>query len=68
MNDKLWEKVVSFHGHECSGLAMGFRAAEVAMEHLNLEFSKDEEIVCVTENDACGVNAISERKNRLTGL
>ena len=25
---------------------------------MDLEFSTDEEIVCVTENDACGVDAI----------
>jgi formylmethanofuran dehydrogenase subunit E len=53
-----WEKCVSFHGHECPGLAMGFKAYEVLKEKMNFTFSSDEEIVCVTENDACGVDAI----------
>lgn len=58
MNKELWNKCVQFHGHECPGLAIGFRACEIAKEVLNLEFSSDEEIVCVTENDACGVDAV----------
>lgn len=58
MNQKLWENCVKFHGHECPGLAIGFRAAEVAIEKMGLTFSSDEEIVCVTENDACGVDAV----------
>ncbi|KKC29278.1 FmdE family protein [Caldanaerobacter subterraneus] len=58
MDKKLWEECVSFHGHECPGLAIGFRASEAAIKKLNLTFSKDEEIVCITENNACGVDAI----------
>lgn len=58
MNKELWERCVQFHGHECPGLAIGFRACEIAKEILNIKFSKDEEIVCVTENDACGVDAV----------
>lgn len=58
MNKKLWEKSVEFHGHECPGLAIGFRACEAAMEKMEIKFSADEEIVCVTENDACGVDAV----------
>lgn len=57
-NKDLWKKCVEFHGHECPGLAIGFRACEIAKEKLNLKFSKDEEVVCITENDACGVDAI----------
>jgi len=58
MNRELWEKCVEFHGHECPGLAIGFRAAEIAKEKMSLNFSQDEEIVCITENDACGVDAV----------
>lgn len=53
-----WEKSVDFHGHECPGLAIGVRASEAAMEKLNLTFSEDEEVVCISENNACGVDAI----------
>lgn len=58
MDKKLWEKCVEFHGHECPGLAIGYKASEAAKEKMGLSFSKDEEIVCVTENDACGVDAV----------
>ncbi|AET66186.1 formylmethanofuran dehydrogenase subunit E [Desulfosporosinus orientis DSM 765] len=53
-----WERVAEFHGHECPGLAIGFKACEAAIRKMGIRFSADEEIVCVTENDACGVDAI----------
>ncbi len=55
---KLWSKCVAFHGHECGGLAIGYIASIYAMSLLKIEFSEDEEIVCVAENDACGIDAI----------
>jgi len=53
-----WEKAVEFHGHECPGLAIGYKACEAAIKKLGIRFSGDEDIVCVTENDACGVDAV----------
>ena len=53
-----WEKCVAFHGHECGGLTSGYKAAKYAIELLDLKFSEDEQVVCVSENDACGVDAI----------
>jgi formylmethanofuran dehydrogenase subunit E len=53
-----WEKCVAFHGHECGGLTIGYKAALYAIDLLNLEFSDDEQVVCICENDACGVDAI----------
>ncbi len=58
MDRELWERAVKFHGHRCPGLAIGFKACEAAKEKMGLEFSPDEQIVCVTENDACGVDAV----------
>ncbi len=59
INEKeLWEKAAAFHGHVCGGLAIGYKAALYAMELLDLSFSKDEDVVCISENDACGVDAI----------
>jgi len=58
MNQKNWEKAVAFHGHECPGLAIGVRACEAAIEKMGIGKSDDEEIVCVSENDACGVDAV----------
>lgn len=54
----LWDQCAAFHGHMCGGSAIGFRAALYAAQLLEISFSKDEEVVCVTENDACGVDAI----------
>jgi len=55
---KAWEKAAAFHGHVCGGLATGFKAVEALKETLGADFSPDEEIVCVTENDTCAVDAI----------
>lgn len=59
---KYWDDVVEFHGHKCPGLAIGFKAVEGAIAELGLKENDfaaiDEEIVCVTENDACGVDAV----------
>jgi formylmethanofuran dehydrogenase subunit E len=54
----LWEKSIAFHGHECGGLLIGFKASMYAIELLGIEFSPDEQLVCISENDACGVDAI----------
>ncbi len=53
-----WQRCIDFHGHACPGLAIGYRAAEAAIRLFGFTRSADEEIVCVTENDACGVDAI----------
>ena len=58
INTELWKKCVEFHGHECGGLTIGYQAAIYAQKLLDITFSKDEEIVCISENDACGVDAV----------
>ncbi len=58
MNKQNWEKAVAFHGHDCPGLAIGFKACEAVFERMNIDGLDDEEFVCVTENDACGVDAV----------
>ncbi|MCC9294986.1 FmdE family protein [Clostridium sp. MT-14] len=58
MNENLWNRCVVFHGHECPGLAIGFRVCEAVVKEMNIEFSHDEEIVCVCENDSCAVDAV----------
>lgn len=58
IQDEDLKKCVEFHGHLCPGLTIGFRAAKYAIKLLELNFSEDEDVVCVTENDACGVDAI----------
>jgi formylmethanofuran dehydrogenase subunit E len=53
-----YEDAVTFHGHSCPGLALGYRAAEYAMKRLNAERAEDEDLVAIVENDACGVDAV----------
>lgn len=57
-NKTNWEKAVEFHGHECPGLATGFRATELALEALGCDRSVDEELIAIVENNACGVDAL----------
>ncbi|MDO4490328.1 MAG: FmdE family protein [Lachnospiraceae bacterium] len=66
-NKILWKKCTEFHGHICGGLAIGYKAALYAIQLLGLQLnqedqlgclSRDEELVCISENDACGVDAI----------
>lgn len=53
-----FEDAVSFHGHVCPGLAMGYRMACAGLDALAETRAPDEEIVAVVENDACGVDAL----------
>ena len=54
-----WERCVAFHGHACGGLTIGYQAATYAAKLLGLSAQPDDEqVVCITENDACGVDAI----------
>lgn len=58
MENAIWNKAVAFHGHECPGLAIGVKVCEAAVLKLGIGQSEDEEIVCVTENDACSVDGV----------
>jgi formylmethanofuran dehydrogenase subunit E len=51
-------EIIRFHGHECPGLAIGYRMASAAMEKLESMRAEDEELVAIVENDACGVDAL----------
>ena len=51
-------KAVTFHGHLCPGLVIGLRAVEAVMAHPVLGQADYGKLVCITENDACGVDAI----------
>ena len=54
---ELMKKAVNFHGHSCPGVAIGVLVSKYILEHDN-EFSTDEELVAVVENDNCSVDAI----------
>jgi formylmethanofuran dehydrogenase subunit E len=51
-----FKKAVEFHGHACFGLAVGYRASEIALEKLRPK--GDEDLVAVVENKSCAVDAI----------
>ena len=51
------DRVQDFHGHMCPGLAMGIRAAEIALERIG-PHAGDEEVVAIVETDMCGVDAV----------
>jgi formylmethanofuran dehydrogenase subunit E len=56
ISPELIQQTVNFHGHSCPGLALGIRAAEVALAEFGR--SSDEDIVAVVETDMCGVDAV----------
>jgi formylmethanofuran dehydrogenase subunit E len=53
-----YAEIIKFHGHDCPGLAIGYRMATVGMKSIASVHAKDEEIVSIVENDACGVDAL----------
>ncbi len=53
-----YAEIVRFHGHECPGLAIGYRMAMAAQEGIEAMRAEDEEVVAIVENDACGVDAL----------
>ncbi len=56
ISKELIDKTIAFHGHSCPGLAIGIRAAELALKEIGK--APDEETVAVVETDMCGVDAI----------
>ena len=56
MHAKLLTKIQEFHGHMCPGLAMGIRAAEIALEEIGAH-SGDEEFAKVR----AGIDTPEER-------
>jgi formylmethanofuran dehydrogenase subunit E len=49
---------MAFHGHLCPGLVYGYLVAKEAVRLLSLHRSKDEEVVAISENDSCAVDAL----------
>jgi len=53
-----FKKCISFHGHLCPGLTLGYLASKAGMEWLKENRSEDEEIVSIVETDACSADAV----------
>ena len=56
--DPLLDQVMSFHGHFCPGLLIGYRAALAGLHQLGVERAADEQLVAIAETDVCGVDAV----------
>ena len=52
------KRCAEFHGHVCPGLIYGYRVAKEAARLMKLKRSKDEEVVTISENDSCAVDAL----------
>ncbi|GAB4436776.1 MAG: hypothetical protein Kow0031_18570 [Anaerolineae bacterium] len=50
VNAEIVQRAAEFHGHMCPGLAIGLRAAEIALREIG-PHAQDEEIVAVVETD-----------------
>jgi formylmethanofuran dehydrogenase subunit E len=51
-------KCIDFHGYLCPGLVYGYLVAKEAISLLELKRSNDEEIIAISENDSCAVDAL----------
>ena len=58
INKELWKKCAEHHGHECPGLAIGYRASLYAAELLGVEPGPGSGVSCVAETDKCPVDAV----------
>ena len=58
MDTNVIQTAVEFHGHLCPGLAIGIRAVQAVQQDEKLAGVPYGKMVCVTENDACGIDAI----------
>jgi formylmethanofuran dehydrogenase subunit E len=56
LDSQLIEATTRFHGHWCPGLAIGVRAAELALDEVGR--ADDEDIVAIVETDMCAIDAI----------
>ena len=54
---ELMKKAARFHGHLCPGLAIGVLAVKYLLDH-GFNYSPNEEIVTVVENDNCSIDAL----------
>lgn len=52
-----FDDLISFHGHACPGLALGYRLSLFALDKMGRR-SEDEELVAIVENDSCSVDAV----------
>ncbi len=52
------QRAIIFHGHFCPGLAIGYRAAMLALEYLAEARRPQDGLLAIVENNSCAVDAI----------
>ena len=65
MEKELWEKCAAFHGHECGGLTIGYKAALYAIKLLELDAVSEKAIFCFTSQGSRHFLFITERAGNL---
>jgi len=53
-----YDDLISFHGHNCPGLAIGYRMTKAAMDFLVSSPATDKKLVAIVESISCGVDAL----------
>ncbi len=53
-----YQNCITFHGHTCMGVTIGYLAAKLALKLLGEMRAVDEELIVIVENDACCCDAI----------
>lgn len=59
MIHELYKKAGELHGHYCPGLAIGVRAAAIALERLSIK-EKSKGLYCIAESRACYIDGIQQ--------
>ena len=60
--NRIWKESLRFHGKACSSLALGVRVCDTVLRKLDMEDPEPDQLVCVSENDGCCVDAIQGRR------
>ncbi|MFC2038489.1 FmdE family protein [Chloroflexota bacterium] len=55
---EMYDDLINFHGHNCPGLAIGYRMTEVAMNFLFSSPTGEKNLIAIAENVSCGVDAL----------
>ena len=58
MKIKTWADCAEFHGHECGGLTIGYKAALYAIKLLNIGCAEDEERGLVADGESAALVAV----------
>lgn len=54
----IYDDLISFHEHNCPGLAIGYRMTTAAMNFLFSSPVTDKKLAAIVENVSCGVDAL----------